>query len=210
MVTTLTIVLAVLIAVNVWLMISAAKQERQRRKLLQERMDEFDETIGEMTNELGRAKQHANACQSMLAALNKENKKILAENEDLKLSYQRAVKERDDVKEKYGDLLVKRADLLAEIERLKEDPVDGGEPTVHDQPGEPAGKPLPDFKVDFDELRKSYEELAKSYNAISQKWENPSKTYLVNHIIKAYNVRNQTALAKALGVDKSVISRMIK
>lgn len=210
MVTTLTIVLAVVIAVNVWLMIRSAKREKQRRKLLQERMDEFDDTIGELTNNLGRAKERVREGQSLLASMKKDYQRLLAEHEDLKLSYQRAVKERDDVKEKYSELLVKRADLLAEIERLKEDPVDGGEPTVHDQPGEPAGKPLPDFKIDFDELRKSYDELAKNYNAISQKWENPSKTYLVNHIIKAYNVRNQTALAKALGVDKSVINRMIK
>lgn len=210
MLTFLTIVMAVLIAANVWLAISAAKRERERRKLLQERMDEFDETIGELTNELGKAKQYANEGQSMLVALKKDYNRLLAEHEDLKLSYQRAVKERDDVKAELSALLESGTDLLTEIERHKENPVDGGEPTVHDQPGEPAGKPLPDFKVDFDELRKSYEELAKSYNTISQKWENPSKTYLVNHIIKAYNVRNQTALAKALGVDKSVINRMIK
>lgn len=142
MVTTLTIILAVLIAVNVWLMISAAKQEKQRRKMLQERMDEFDETIGELTNNLGRAKERVREAMAEVEKIKKLYKSLLAEHEDLKLSYQRAVKERDDVKEKYSALLVKRADLLAEIERLKEDPVDGGEPTAHDQPGEPAGKPL--------------------------------------------------------------------
>ena len=210
MTTILTILLWVVIAVNVWLMISATKREKQRRKLLQERMDEFDETIGELTNNLGRAKERVREGQSLLASMKKDYQRLLAEHEDLKLSYQRAKKERDDVKAKYGALLQKRDELLAEIERLKESPVDGGEPTEHDQPGESAGKPLPDFKVDFDELRKSYEELAKSYEAVSQKWENPSKTYLVNHIIKAYRVKNQTALANALGVSKSAISRMIK
>lgn len=147
MVTTLTIVLAVLIAVNVWLMISAAKRERERRKLLQERMDEFDDTIGELTNNLGKAKERVREGQSMLAAMKKDFQRLLAEHEDLKLSHQRAVKERDDVKEKYSALLVKRADLLAEIERLKEDPVYGGEPAAYDQPGDPAGKPLPDLTV---------------------------------------------------------------
>ncbi len=196
MITTLTIVLAVVIAVNVWLMISSAKREKQRRKLLQERIDEFDDTIGELTNNLGRAKERVREGQSLLASMKKDFQRLLAEHEDLKLSYQRAK----------AELAALKQDPHAE----PQDPVDGGEPTVHDQPGEPAGKPLPDFKVDFDELRNSYEELAKSYNTISQKWKNPSKTYLVNHIIKAYNVRNQTALAKALGVDKSVINRMIK
>lgn len=210
MTTILTILLWVAIALNVWLMIRTIKRERQCRKMLQERMDEFEKSSEACITELNGAKFRVKEAMAEVEKIKKLHKNLLAEHEDLKLSYQRTVKERDDVKEKYSALLVERAELLAEIERLKEDPVDGGEPTAHDQPGEPAGKPLPDFKVDFDELRKSYEELAKSYNTISQKWENPSKTYLVNHIIKAYNVRNQTALAKALGVDKSVINRMIK
>ena len=62
----------------------------------------------------------------------------------------------------------------------------------------------------IDELQKSYNELADSYHALSQRWENPSKTYLVNHIIGAYNVKSITALANALGVSKSAISRMRK
>lgn len=201
MTTILTILLWVAIALNVWLMIRTVKREKQCRKLLHERIEEFDEATGELTNNLGRAKERVREGQSLLAAMKKDYENLLVEYDDLKLSYQRVVKERDDVKDKYGTLLRKRDELLAEIERHKENPVDGGEP---------AGKPLPDFKVDFDELRKSYEELAKSYNTISQKWENPSKTYLVNHIIKAYNVKSQTVLAKALGVSKSAISRMIK
>ena len=200
MTTILTIILAVLIVLNIWLGAYTAKREKARRKLLQERMDEFDETIGELTNNLGRAKERVGEVQSLLAAMKKDYENLLVEHEDLKLSYNRVVLERDDVKGKYGALLRKRDELLAEIERHKENPVAGGEP----------GKPLPGFKVDFDELRKSYEELAKSYDVVAQEWENPSKTYLVNHIIKAYKVKNQTALAKALGVSKSAISRMIK
>ena len=45
MTTFLCIVLAVLIAVNVWLMFYSAKREKQRRKLLQERMDEYSNTV---------------------------------------------------------------------------------------------------------------------------------------------------------------------
>lgn len=201
MTTILTILLWVAIALNVWLMIRTVKREKQCRKLLHERIEEFDEATELHITELQGAKLRVNEALSEVAKIKKLYGNLLAEHEDMKLSYQRVVKERDDVKDKYGALLRKRDELLAEIERHKENPVDGGEP---------AGKPLPDFKVDFDELRKSYEELAKSYNTISQKWENPSKTYLVNHIIKAYNVKSQTVLAKALGVSKSAISRMIK
>lgn len=197
MTTILTILLWVAIALNVWLMIRTVNRERQCRKLLHERIEEFDEATELHITELQGAKLRVNEALSEVAKIKKLYGNLLAEHEDLKLSYQRVVKERDDVKDKYGTLLQKRDELLAEIERLKNTPMD-------------SGKPIPDFKVDFDELRKSYEELAKSYNAISQKWENPSKTYLVNHIIKAYNVKSQTVLAKALGVSKSAISRMVK
>lgn len=141
MVTIFTIVLAVVIAVNVWLMIYTAKREKQRRKNYRERMDEFDKQLGDVINQLGLAKQRLNEAIAEVEKIKNIYKSLLAKHEDLKLSYQRVVKERDDVKEKYSALLVKRADLLAEIERLKEDPVDGGEPTVHDQPSEPANKP---------------------------------------------------------------------
>lgn len=197
MTTILTILLWVAIALNVWLMIRTVKREKQCRKLLHERIEEFDEATELHITELQGAKLRVNEALSEVAKIKKLYGNLLAEHEDMKLNYQRVKKERDDVKDKYGTLLQKRDELLAEIERLKDTPMD-------------SGKPIPDFKVDFDELRKSYEELAKSYNSISQKWENPSKTYLVNHIIKAYNVKSQTVLAKALGVSKSAISRMIK
>lgn len=201
MTTILTILLWVAIALNVWLMIRTVKRERQCRKLLHERIEEFDEATELHITELQGAKLRVNEATAEVARIKKLYENLLAKHEDLKLSYQRVVKERDDIKGKYGTLFQKRDELLAEIERLKDTPVDGGEP---------AGKPSPGFKVDFDELRKSYNELAKSYDIVAQKWENPSKTYLVNHIIKAYNVKSQTVLAKALGVSKSAISRMIK
>ena len=147
MITTLTIVLAVVIAVNVWLMISTAKRERERRKLLQERLDEFDETTKLHESELKGARRRLTEAMTEVTKLKKLHDKMVAEHEDLKLSYQRAVKERDDVKAELSALLESGTDLLTEIERHKENPVDGGEPTVHDQPGEPAGKPLPDLTV---------------------------------------------------------------
>lgn len=128
MITTLTIVLAVLIAVNVWLMISAAKREKQRRKMLQERMDEFDEAIGELTNNLGRAKERVREAMAEVEKIKKLYNSLLAKHEGLKLSYQRAKDE----------LAALKQDPHAE----PQDPVESGELTAHDQPGEPAGKPL--------------------------------------------------------------------
>ena len=64
--------------------------------------------------------------------------------------------------------------------------------------------------TDFTELKKSYDELAKSYNYVSQRFENPSKTYLIRNIVKAYGVKNMTQLAKALGISTPAVCKMLK
>ena len=106
MMTVLTIILAVLIAANVWLACYTAKREKQRRAKLQERMDEFDNSLGEVCNELAKAKQRLREAMSANAAL--------------KRSFEETVKE---------------------YEALKQQPVDAGQPAVHDKPGDPANKP---------------------------------------------------------------------
>ena len=129
MTTVLTIVLAVLIAANVWLLCYSAKREKQRRAKLQERMDECDETIGEMMNELGRAKQRLNEANSAKAALKKSFDETIAEYERLTHDYRRL-----------------QSDLEAFMQG-KEPPVDHGEPSVADTPGDPANKPLKPLKA---------------------------------------------------------------
>ena len=234
MTTILTILLWVAIALNVWLMIRTVKRERQCRKLLHERIEEFDEATELHITELQGAKLRVNEATAEVARIKKLYENLLDEYdeyEDMKLNYQRVVKERDDLiilRDANDKLNTEKKSLKSELKKLKEECekkdaendelrwrynklLDIKQPQ-DDTTGscESIDEPKTDFKDDFDELRKSYEELAKSYNTISQKWENPSKTYLVNHIIKAYNVKSQTALAKALGVSKSAISRMIK
>lgn len=204
------VMVAVAIVFTVWAGIYNLREIKKNRRKLQERIDEFNEATEAHITELQSAKLRVNDAIAETAKLKKLYENLLKEHEDLKLSYQRAKKERDEVKARFGALLQKRDELLAEIERMKGEPVDAGEPTHHEQPGEPADKPLPDFKVDFDELRRSYEELAKSYETVSQRFENPSKTYLVNHIVKAYNVKSRTALAKVLGVSQQAINKMLK
>lgn len=78
MVTFLTIVLAVVVAANVWLMIYTAKREKQRRKNYRERMDEFDKQLGDVMNQLGLAKQRLNEAQSANAALKKSYEETVA------------------------------------------------------------------------------------------------------------------------------------
>lgn len=134
MTTVLTIVLAVLIAANVWLLCYSAKREKQRRAKLQERMDECDETIGEMMNELGRAKQRLNEANSAKAALKKSFDETIAEYERLTRDYRKLQEDFEAYRKASG-----YADL--------QEPVDAGEPSVNTQPGEPADKPLKPLKA---------------------------------------------------------------
>lgn len=114
MTTVLTIVLAVLIVFNIWLAFWTAKLEKERRRKYQERMDECDERINEVMNEMGKTKQHLNEAKSANAALKRSFEETVAEYEK----------------------------LLNALKQGKEPPVDAGQPSYHDTPGEPANKPL--------------------------------------------------------------------
>ena len=196
MVTTLGIVLAVLIVLNIWLGVYAAKREKERRKLLQERLDECDERLGEVINELGLAKQHLDEMQSLYNALTKEHKKLLAEYADMKLAYDRVKKENEELKKKIALMSV---DPHAE----PQEPVDGGSVNGDVKPTEPKLRKVNLAALDLQDLRKSYDELAKRY-------ENPSKTYLVRNLVKVYDVQSRTQLAKALGVSQQSINQMLR
>lgn len=93
-------------------------------------------------------------------------------------------------------LLAQLKDVLAKKDRLISKLQEG----VSDEVEKP--------KVNL--LALDFQDLQKSYNELAQRYENPSKRYLINHLIKAYDVKNLTSLAKALGVSKSAISRMRK
>ena len=192
MTTFLCIVLAVLIAVNVWLMFYSAKREKQRRKLLQERMDEFDKTVGELSVEKGRLKLQLD-----------EKSKLVAE---LKATLAERLKEIEGLQNETAAL---HEDPHAE----PQDPVNGGEPSVNTQPGDPANKPLKPVNLaalDLQDLKQSYEELAKSYDFVSRQYENPNKRYIINNLVRLYDVKNLGLLAKALGVSTSSLSQKIK
>lgn len=208
--TFLFVLMVVTIVFAVWAGIGSLREMKKNRRKLQERMEEFDKAAEAHVTELQRVKLRVSEAIAETAKHKRLYDSLLKQHDDLRLGYQRAKKERDDLKAKCGALMEKRDELLAEIRRMKGEPVDAGEPAHHDQPGEPANKPLPEFKVDFDEMRRNYEELAKNYEDVSQRFENPSKTYLVNHIVKAYNVKSRTALAKVLGVSHQAINKMLK
>lgn len=120
--TFLTILLAVVIVLNVWLGISTAKLERERRRKYQERMDECDKSISEVMDELSKTKFHLKEAQSANAALKRSFEETVAEYEALQKKYDA-------------------------IHHDKEDPVDAGQPTYHDTPGDPVVKPAKPKRV---------------------------------------------------------------
>lgn len=192
MTTFLCIVLAVLIAVNVWLMFYSAKREKQRRKLLQERMDEFDKTVGELSVEKGRLKLQLD-----------EKCKLVAE---LKATLAERLKEIEGLQDEI-------AALHEDPHAGCQDPVGGGEPSVNTQPGDPVEKPLKPVNLaalDLQDLKQSYDELAKSYDYVSRQYENPTKRYIISNLVKLYKVDSISALAKALGVSPSSLVQKIK
>lgn len=100
MVTVLTIVLAVLVVFNVWLAIWTAKLERGRRRKYQERLEECDERIGEVVNELGKAKQYLREAHSANAALKRSFEETIAEHEKLLRDYRKLQDDMDALKGK--------------------------------------------------------------------------------------------------------------
>lgn len=192
MTTFLCIVLAVLIAVNVWLMFYSAKREKQRRKLLQDRMDEYSNTV------------------ELLDAEKRRLEHLLAEKTSLVAHLKKLITKRDDEIFMLNEKINK---LMGDPHAEPQDPVNGGEPSVNTQPGDPANKPLKPVNLaalDLQDLKQSYEELAKSYDFVSRQYENPNKRYIINNLVRLYDVKNLGLLAKALGVSTSSLSQKIK
>lgn len=100
-------------ALNVWLGIWTAKLERERRMKYRERMEECDERIGEVMNELGKAKYRLNEAQSATAALRRSFEDTVKEYETQLAAL---LKNRDsvDVPEKPRPPRKKRAQRPAE------------------------------------------------------------------------------------------------
>lgn len=133
MMTALTIILVVLIVLNVWYTIGAVKFQKDAKIKLQERMDEFDEEIGELTNEAGVMKQRYNEQLQTIARI----KKMLEEKDATLKRLHSEIEKRD----KRIEELEKQLWPLGEPNAAHQDPVNGGEPSVHTEPGDPADKP---------------------------------------------------------------------
>lgn len=170
MVTTLGIVLAALIVLNIWLGAHTAKKERERRRALQERMDEYDEFLGEHMRDMGNLKLRLDETTSELS---KAKKLIASLQEELK-SY-------------------KETDPHAG----HQDPVDGGSVNSDVTPTEPKLRKVNLAALDLQDLRKSYDELAKRYENPSKTYlvRNIVKVYDVQsrtQLAKALGVSQQS------------------
>lgn len=115
MVTALTIFLVVLVVINIWYTIGAVKFQKDAKRKLQERIDEFNKATELHTAELEGAKHRVEEAIANSAVLKKQYEDLLQEYEDYK----------------------KKHDPHAG----HQDPVNGGEPSVHTEHGDPANKP---------------------------------------------------------------------
>lgn len=122
MVTVLTIVLAVLIVLNIWCIISAVKFKKDARRKLQERIDEFNKATDLHVVELEGAKHRVEEAISNSAVLKKLYEDLLQECEDYK-------KKHNPHAEHQG-------------------PAENEGPSVHTEHGDPANKPVTKLPMD--------------------------------------------------------------
>lgn len=139
MVTVLTIVLAVLIVLNIWCIISAVKFKKDARRKLQERIDEFNKATDLHVAELEGAKHRVEEAISNSAVLKKQYEDLLKEHEELVQAYKELRKEYEHAQEHT---------VPGDPHAGHQDPVNGGEPSVHTEPGEPANKPNSGLLID--------------------------------------------------------------
>ena len=169
--------LVVLIAANVWLGIISLRHEKERRRKLQDRIDEFNRATEELKCDYERLKANYNEQLSLINHMRSEydalQKKYIETRNKLSLCESGKV-------------------LYEEVERYKDE----------------AESPKPGDKVSL--LAIDFQDLQKSYNELAERYENPSKTYIINHLFKMYNIKSQSELAKTLGVSKNAINRMLK
>ena len=118
MTTVLTIILAVLIALNIWLTISAFKFKKDASKKLRERIEEFNEATEMHLSELQGAKVRVEDAIAANAKIKKLYDKLLKEHEKLTKVY-------SELRDRYKDHPV-QGDPHAE----HQNPVNGGDVNV--------------------------------------------------------------------------------
>ena len=179
-------------ALCVWAALYNFHEVKKNRRKLQERMDEYSNTV------------------ELLDAEKRRLEHILAEKTGLVGHLKKLITKKDN---EICILNEKINKLMGDPHAEPQDPVDGGEPSVHTEPGDPVDKPLIPLNIvpiDFQDLKQSYDELAKSYDFVSRQYENPTQRYIINNLVKLYDVKSITELAKALGVSASSIVQKIK
>ena len=190
MTTTLSIIFTVLIILNVWIMISSLKRERRRRRKLQERIDEFNKASELHVSELRGAQERVKEAIERTDSINNSYDKLLKKHEKLRADY---------------DALERHCRWYEDAYR-KLKATDGAKIVVGEPESEAivAPRKVSPLALDFQDLKKSYDELAERY-------ENPSKTYLIKNLAKSYNITSGAALAKVLGVSpQSINSKLSK
>lgn len=139
MVTALTIILVVLIVLNVWYTIGAVKFQKDAKRKLQDRIDEFNKAHELHVAELEGAKHRVNEAIAETAKIKSNYEMLLKEHEELVQSYKELRKEYEHAQEHTVP-----GDPHAE----HQGPVNGGEPSVHTEHGDPANKPVTKLPVD--------------------------------------------------------------
>lgn len=145
MVTVLTIILAVLIVFNIWYTIGVMKFQKGVKHKLQERIDEFDKAHETHVAELEGAKHRVNEAIAETAKIKSNYEMLLKDHEELLQAYK-------ELREEYEH--AQEHTISGDPHAEHQDPVDGGEPSVYTEPGEPANKPNSGLAIDKKPVKK--------------------------------------------------------
>ena len=143
--TVLTIILAVLIVLNIWYTIGVMKFQKDAKRKLQDRIDEYNEATEMHVAELEGAKHRVNEAIAETAVIKKQYEDLLKEHEELVQAYKELRKEYEHAQEHT---------ISGDPHAEHQDPVNGGEPSVHTEPGEPANKPNSGLATDKKPVKK--------------------------------------------------------
>lgn len=139
MVTALTIFLVVLVVINIWYTIGAVKFQKDAKRKLQERIDEFNKATDLHVAELEGAKHRVNEAIAETAKIKSNYEMLLKEHEELVQAYKELRKEYEHAQEHT---------ISGDPHAEHQDPVNGEEPGVHTEHGDPANKPNSGLAID--------------------------------------------------------------
>ncbi len=134
MLTTLTIILAVLVVVNIWITIASTKQMRNSKRKLQERINEFNNASDIHIAEMQGAKHRVNEAIAETAKIKSNYEMLLKDHEEFFTFMLISVSNYEMLLKDHEELLQAYKELRKEYEHAQEHTISGDPHAGHQDP----------------------------------------------------------------------------